>query len=369
MAPHLPMPRIADLRRHAIARSLFAPTTLRKAIAQLGFVQADPIRAPARAQDLILRHRVRDYRAGDLECAYRRLPVEEEFFVNYGFLAREHQGLLHPRKPRHRKGSVARRRMDELLAFVSERGAVHPREAADHFAHGRGRNYWGGDSNITTQLLDHMHFAGLLRVARRDKGIRVYATREATTLTAGAPDRQAQAEALLRHAVHLYAPVPAATLTQLAAMLRGSAPHLAPALARSLARARELFAHATVEGVPWYWPHGEDPADAPPAPSAVRLLAPFDPVVWDRRRFEIFWGWAYRFEAYTPEARRTMGYYALPVLWREQVIGWANVSVVNESVVAELGYVAGHPPRDRAYPRELAAELARMAQFLGAAPP
>ena len=36
----------------------------------------------------------------------------------------------------------------------------------------------------------------------------------------------------------------------------------------------------------------------------VRLLAPFDPVVWDRDRFERLWGWAYRFEAYTPAAKR-----------------------------------------------------------------
>ena len=47
-----------DLRRCAVARSLFAPTTVMRAIARLGFVQADPIRAPARAQDLILRPRV-----------------------------------------------------------------------------------------------------------------------------------------------------------------------------------------------------------------------------------------------------------------------------------------------------------------------
>ena len=47
----------------------------------------------------------------------------------------------------------------------------------------------------------------------------------------------------------------------------------------------------------------------------VRLLAPFDPVVWDRRRFEVFWGWAYRFEAYTPAPKRVRGYYALPLMW------------------------------------------------------
>ena len=59
----------------------------------------------------------------------------------------------------------------------------------------------------------------------------------------------------------------------------------------------------------------------------MRLLAPFDPVVWDRRRFELLWGWAYRFEAYTPAPKRKLGYYALPLLWRDRVIGWANLSV------------------------------------------
>ncbi|MFV0405987.1 MAG: DNA glycosylase AlkZ-like family protein, partial [Propioniciclava sp.] len=67
----------ARLRRYAVARTFPARTAaLRTAIERLGFVQADPIRAPARAQDLILRHRVTDYRAGDLERRYPQLPVE-----------------------------------------------------------------------------------------------------------------------------------------------------------------------------------------------------------------------------------------------------------------------------------------------------
>src|ERR1700757_5194044 len=86
-----------DLRRFAVARSLFRPTTLKRALDRLGFVQADPIRAPARAQDLILRHRVKDYRAGDLERRYEKLGVEEDFFINYGFVTAEIQALMHPR--------------------------------------------------------------------------------------------------------------------------------------------------------------------------------------------------------------------------------------------------------------------------------
>ena len=77
----------------------------------------------------------------------------------------------------------------------------------------------------------------------------------------------------------------------------------------------------------------------------MRLLAPFDPVVWDRRRFELFWGWAYRFEAYTPAPKRKLGYYALPLLWRDRVIGWGNLSVKNGDLQADFRYVDEVPAR------------------------
>src|SRR3977135_2587826 len=86
-----------DLRCFAVAQSLFKPTTLRRALHKLGFVQADPIRAPARAQDLTLRYRVRDYHAGDLERRYATLGIEEDFFVTYGFVTSSIQALMHPR--------------------------------------------------------------------------------------------------------------------------------------------------------------------------------------------------------------------------------------------------------------------------------
>ena len=94
------MPTLERLRAHAISHSLFPPTRLKAAIGRLGFVQADPIRAPARAQDLILRHRVKGYRAGDLERRYASLDIEEDVLYAYGFLPRPIWQLLHPRNPR-----------------------------------------------------------------------------------------------------------------------------------------------------------------------------------------------------------------------------------------------------------------------------
>ena len=76
----------ATLRRMAVLRAFPPARPLAQAIETAGFVQADPIRAPARAQDLILRHRVTGYRAGDLERRYPKLAIEEAYFYAYGFM-------------------------------------------------------------------------------------------------------------------------------------------------------------------------------------------------------------------------------------------------------------------------------------------
>ena len=354
------------LRRYAVTRSLFAPTTLPAAIKRLGFVQADPIRAPARAQDLMLRHRVKNYFTGDLERRYDKLGVEEDFFVNYGFLPKATHALMHPRTPRTVWPKSTWAKAHDVLAFVRERGAVHPREVDAHFAHGKVKNWFGGSTNASTQLLDGMHYRGLLRIARRDSGTRVYSVRESARDAAAIElDSSAAMDALVDVIVRLYAPLPLRSLAKLINHLRGAAPQWAHLRRDALARAQTRLPSAMVEGVNWLWPEGENPSSKRHAVSdTVRLLAPFDPVVWDRRRFELLWGWAYRFEAYTPAPKRLRGYYALPLLWRDQVIGWGNLAVVDGCLKTDIGYVAGKAPRDAAFKRELGAELERMQLFL-----
>jgi uncharacterized protein YcaQ len=362
------------LRRYAIARSLFKPTTLGRAIDKLGFVQADPIRAPARAQDLTLRHRVAGYRVGDLERRYPKLPLEEDFFVNYGYLPRAHHQLMHPRTPRTVWTPARAAQAAAVLEFVRERGAVHPREVDAHFAHGKVTNWFGGSSNASTELLDVMHYRGLLRVARREGGTRVYAAREiaagAGAIAAPLDEGTASSrmDALVDVVVHKYAPLSASTLGQLLRLLCGGAPQWREQRGEALTRAKQRLTHVRIDGIDWYWPGGDRPASVRWRPDeSVRLLTPFDPIVWDRRRFEIFWGWAYRFEAYLPAPKRKLGYYALPLLWHERVIGWGNVTAVDGGLRCTFGYTSGRAPRVPAFRTGLEAELARMRAFLGMA--
>jgi uncharacterized protein YcaQ len=358
-------PTLDELRRHAIARSLFRPVTLPAAIRRLGFVQADPMRAPARAQDLILFQRVRDYRAGDLERRYERLGIEEDAFVNYGFMPRETLALLHPRTPRRPWDAATLAQARDVLAFVQSRGVVHPREVGEAFAHhGRVASYWGGELNASTRLLDRMHHHGWLRVRRREAGTRVYEAMIHAEQDDSPAARRARAEALVDTIVALYAPLPAPSLGYLVTLLRYGANHLCNETRAVVKAARERYGHATLDGTTWFWPADENPASRRHQPvDGVRLLAPFDPVVWDRRRFEMLWGWAYRFEAYVPAPKRTMGHYALPVLWGEQMVGWANLRVERGRLQHALGFVAARP-RDAGFERALDEELARFEAFL-----
>lgn len=363
------MPITLDgLRKFAVARSLGAPATLKRAVHRLGFVQADPIRAPARAQDLILRHRVKDYRAGDLERMYARLGIEEDYFVVYGFVAKRLQELMHPRSDtgmpaegREPWSTTTKERARMLLEFIREKGEAHPREVDEHFAHGSVKNFFGGSSNATTHLLAAMHYRGMVRVARRVSGTRVYMPAQYGQEPLESDERLARIDALVDAAAGIYSPMPSACLTDLVRRLRFAVPQWRGELTAALQRARQRMAHARIDSVDWYWPARERMSEPE---EKVRLLTPFDPIVWDRDRFEMFWGWVYRFEAYTRAPKRKMGYYALPLLWRDRVIGWSNVSVREGKLQADFGYVEGRP-KERAFHRELEAELDRMRVFLG----
>lgn len=308
----MPKLTLEHLRTYAVARSLFKPTTLLKAIAKLGFVQADPIRAPARAQDLTLRHRVMGYRAGDLEARYAQMPIEEDFFVNYGFLLRTTQQLMHPRTARSDWSTARWQQAQTVLEFVRSRGVVHPSEVDAEFRYGKTTNWFGGSSNASTQLLDGMHYRGLLRVAGRKSGVRTYAPCE---LPFPVTDVAAAMDRLVDLIVATYAPLPQVSLSQLVMRLRTAVPQWTNECRAAFTRALHRLPSVELAGQRWFWPAGENPGSRQHAlDDEVRLLAPFDPIVWDRRRFELFWGWAYRFEAYTPVHKRVRGYYTLPLL-------------------------------------------------------
>ena len=341
---------VQKLREQAVAHSLFEPTSLTAAVERLGFVQADPIRSPARAQDLILRHRVRGYKAGDLERHFPSLDIEEDNLYAYGFVHRRIWAVLHPRKP-VRLSTLEKK----VLAAVLQAGPTHPATLQELLGRKRVINAWGGYSKATTQALDGLHSRGLLRIAKRENGIRLY---EAARPCPRLPQAE-RLEQLILSLVNILAPVPIKTLRSNTARYA----HLGNPYAtiRTMIAGGVLESHV-VDGLEYVFPPSQKRHDS--HEQGVRFLAPFDPLVWDRRRFEHLWGWEYRFEAYTPPARRQRGYYAMPMLWNDDIIGWANATVRDGKFSVDVGFAKTHSDRN-SFRYELKAECERMASFLG----
>jgi uncharacterized protein YcaQ len=338
-----------QLRALSISRSLFGETTLKVAIRRLGFVQADPIRSPARAQDLILRHRVKGYRVGDLDRRYPSLDLEEDVLYAYGFLPRRVWQLLHPRKMKGISSIEGK-----VLEAVRAGGVTHPRELTSRFGKRRVTNAWGGHSQATTRALEALRAGGRLRVARREHGIRLYEAMPSWQPLS--PDDRLPE--LIMVVANILAPVTERTLYANIARYRFLGD--TRATVGALVTAGRLRTE-TIDGLSYIWPSAKTvPAEIP---RRVRFLAPFDPLVWDRRRFEHLWGWSYRFEAYTPAAKRLRGYYAMPLLWGDAVVGWANARVRGPDLDVEVGFVKKRP-RDSNFGAELEAEIERLRTFL-----
>ncbi|WP_293912294.1 crosslink repair DNA glycosylase YcaQ family protein [Deinococcus sp.] len=358
-------PTLATLRAAAY-RTLAPQPDLQTALNQMGFLQADPIRAPARAQDLTLMQRVPGYRAGELEARYAELEVEEDYFPNYGFVSRPVRGLLHPRAPRAaRIEHDAPGLMERVLAHTQHTGELHPRMAGEVFGRTRVANNWGGGSNATTRALEALHHAGHLRVVRREAGIKVFGP---ATVPANVLTQAERLRALVMVLARLYAPASEPGLRLLVGLSHYGMPGLLAELRAELKAAVNdgALTSAKVDGLSYLWPEGTelDSMSAATSASGVRIVGPFDPLIWDRRRFEHLHGWTYRFEAYTPPARRVMGYYALPLFLADKAVGWANLSVKGGELVSDIGLIPGLR-RTAAFEKGLKAELERYRRFLG----
>ncbi len=347
---------LSEFKRRIVAESFPDFLRLSDALRGMQFIQADPIRSPARAQDLVLRQRVAGYVAGDLEDTFPDLQVEEGFLFAYGFMTPEVWRDLRWRP--HRKLKKIER---AVLQTVAELGEVHPRRLDERFGRKSVENYWGGKSQETKRILEKLHLHGYLRVSRREKGIRIYQTPQDTSGELAGPSERYSRLALTT--ARVFGPT---TRRFLVSELRNQN-HLLPTRGDRLAALESLIkngelSEVEVAGVTYLWLQKD--ASAAETSHRVRVLAPFDPLVRDRKRFEHLWEWTYRFEAYVPRAKRKLGYYAMPVLWREEVVGWTNAKVENERLKVAFGY-AWKRPRAKEFRLLAEEEVESMARFLG----
>ena len=247
--------------------------------------------------------------------------------------------------------------LDEKVLEAVKQSAKRIRELQTHLGLRIVLNDSGGFSAATTRTLERLRHHGLLRIARRDRGIRIYELARPHDLSLTSDERLRKFILII---AGILAPVPEKSLRSTVTRYRRWA-ILAP-------RWRHCFEPENWKG---------NPSTALLMSGRRRLTGKPLPIcrgksdfwhrsihlVWDRRRFEHLWGWAYRFEAYTPTAKRIRGYYAMPMLWGDAVIGWANVRVHEDRLSIEPGFVS-KPPRESLFRSELERETQSLRAFL-----
>lgn len=332
-----PLRLTADHARRFMRRALLldAPAPdIAAALAHHGYVQIDPINVCGRMHDLILRNRVAAYREGDLmrhlhgagpapQPAAGRTAFEHHLptahtLVALGLDAWPH--LLGQMRARTRRGGAWSGRLspkqktlaERLLAEIAARGPLSSEDFADT---GRARAVWGAATQAKATL-QKLFFHGRVLIARRGDDNRRYYD---------LPER-------VLPAATLALPEPAAAETaRWETLLKLRQRRLTPLKRTELPLVADLVQPIAVENCPpLYCLHSDlpllDDTSEPHSalrhpPSAIQLLAPLDPLIYDRRVTAALWNFDYTWEVYTPPAKRVRGYYALPLLAGTELVG------------------------------------------------
>jgi hypothetical protein len=302
------------------------------ALAHLGYAQIDPINVCGRMHDLVLRNRVAGYREGDLQ---RHLYPErservalEHFLPGQGILAafpiadwRYLAPHAHERSRTDRgfsgKLDAGERRLARMaLAEIAARGPLMPEEIAhDEVA----ESGWGTPARAVKVLLEKLFVHGEVLIAERRGFRRVYDL----------------AERVLPAVMRALPQASLAETRRWRVLSRLRQRRLARLVRADLELVHDAVQAVSVPDCPRLYCLREDLAHfeerAPGEHTDTRLLAPLDPLIYDRTVTAALWGFDYTWEVYTPPDRRKRGYYALPLLAGTEIVGHVDPKADREA--------------------------------------
>ena len=365
-----------DLRRHVVAAQSYAArfrqgraADVEAAVGRLSAVQLDSISAVERSHRLTLTCRVGRYPRGTVS----RLLEQGRLFEYWA-----HEACLLPIAdwPLHRYrmvasagahpwwGNIIEREpelADQVLASVRERGALGSR----HFE-GTGSGGMWQLNKPAKRMLEALWSAGQLVVAGRQGFQRLYDLPErvipAEYLDAPVPSESEYLRTLCRRAVTARGALTEAGVVEHWRLSGGVArirPHVDSLVADG------LLDRATVgdDGPPVLLPVG---AGESPEPTGSTFISPFDNLLWDRPFARRILGFDHLIEVYKPRPERRYGYYVLPLVDRDRVVGRADVRA--DRAAGRLVMLAYHPERGRRSTAPAERALERLARVLELSP-
>ena len=368
---------LAQARRISLAAQGFADPRpagrvdrrhLRRALDRMGLIQIDSVNVLVRSQELPLFARLGPHPRSLIADATAAGELFEYWVHEACHVPTEHHPLHRWQMDSMHKWSkywdVHRRRpqyFDEVLARIDADGPVTSGDLSERV--GKKGQWWDWDD--AKVALEHLFWKGLVTATRRPNDFaRVYDLTErvipAEILARPAlPEREARKEMLVLAARHHGV----GTLADLVDYHRQKLTPCKPLIAELVeeGRVREV----RVEG--WEQPAYMHPeARTPRSIDACALLSPFDPVCWYRDRSERLFGFHYRIEIYTPAPKRVYGYYVLPILWGDSLVGRADMKADRAAgVLRVLGSYTEPGVPAAAVADDLWPELERMASWLG----
>jgi uncharacterized protein YcaQ len=375
----------AQARRVALAAQGFLdpphdPPTMRtfqRTLGRTGVLQVDSVNVLQRAHYMPLYSRMGPY---DVDLLRRASSGPHRRVVEYwahvqAYMPVDLWPVMQHRMQRYRDGrhkwwgtEVTDELSRSLLDEISDRGASTARDLDDGLP--REKVHWGWNWSTTRRALDYMFMVGDVAIAGRNSQFEIqYDLPERVIprehLEAPTPTEAEAAKVLVRRAARSHG---VATVRDLADYYRmravpGQGQTGTQQVVTELVEEGELEP-VRVEGVsrPSYL-HRD--ARLPRRVGARALLSPFDPVVWERERTEALFDFFYRIEIYTPAEKRIHGYYVLPFLLGDRIVGRVDLKADRRVglLMVKGAYAEPGAPADTA--EELAVELRRMADWLG----
>ena len=386
-APRLETLSAADARRVLLrlqaldgSRPRSGPAAVRRMVERLGYVQVDSINVLDRAHDRILATRLAGYRSEHLRDGLEGTRSLFEHWTHDASVIPaawvkhwKHRFLRHRRAPRTdawwnaRFGGDPKTTLRTVLARIRRDGPLRTRELEAPQDH-RGGGWWSWHPEKAAA--EHLWRCGRLAIAARDGFEKVYDLFERVVPEAAARAsssrehvdwacREAIARlgiATAREVAAFFAAVPVAKVQAWAAqaLRRGE---VVPVAVESASGDRVTEAFAIPE-----WRSLAAPIES----ESLVPLSPFDPLVRDRRRIERLFGFHYRFEAFVPQAKRLHGYYVLPLLQGDRLVGRIDPRFdrAAEVLVVRGPWWEPKPPAKRR--RLLEAAIDRLAGEVGA---